>query len=102
MAVRAGGGAILTAAGGGMNLGGGVIGAITGLIAMGPAALVAAPAILAFGVVAGGAALIFGGAIAYIGLAGEIIRRERGLPPAHHEADEPVMQDAALDAQQQD
>ena len=66
MAARAGGGAILTAAGGGMNLGGGVIGAITGLIAMGPAALVAAPAILAFGVVAGGAALIFGGAIAYI------------------------------------
>ena len=66
MAARAGGRAILTAAGGGMNLGGGVIGAITGLIAMGPAALVAAPAILAFGVVAGGAALIFGGAIAYI------------------------------------
>jgi hypothetical protein len=66
MAARAGGGAILTAAGGGMNLGGSVIGAITGLIAMGPAALVAAPAILAFGVVAGGAALIFGGAIAYI------------------------------------
>jgi len=66
MAARAGGGAILSAAGGGMNLGGGVIGAITGLIAMGPAALVAAPAILAFGVVAGGAALIFGGAIAYI------------------------------------
>ena len=66
MAARAGGGAILSTAGGGMNLGGGVIGAITGLIAMGPAALVAAPAILAFGVVAGGAALIFGGAIAYI------------------------------------
>lgn len=66
MAARAGGGAILTAAGGGMNLSSSIIGAITGLIAMGPAALVAAPAILAFGVVAGGAALIFGGAIAYI------------------------------------
>jgi len=41
------------------------------------------------------------GAIAYIGLAGEIIRRERGLPPVHHELDA-AEADAALDATHQD
>lgn len=66
MAARAGGGAILGAVGGGMSMGGGIVGALTGLIAMGPAALIAAPAMLALGVAAGGAALIFGGAVAYI------------------------------------
>lgn len=65
--------AVRTGVGLGMKAGGAVIGGIQGvaqtaasLMALGPAALIAAPAIAGLGIVFGGLSLILGGAVAYV------------------------------------
>jgi hypothetical protein len=65
--------AVRTGVGMGMKAGGAAIGAVSGIaqtaasvMALGPAALVAAPAIIGMGIVFGGLSLILGGAVAYV------------------------------------